>query len=276
MGRSSLQAKDAVGRAGKLAKLSGGSSPLTTLNTGSKGMKKISKFSSHTGTFHVANSPSNSLPDGWNGLLFGLPHFRPLSSLLLPYADPLPSLRLCLVPTPLGVLDKRPKITKGSDLDVSDILSSLGNATFQATHYKRGAAKLQVAHDTLMAQHPKEFGALLTPPSSSSTSGPKKSRGGRNQVLLEQGQAYASVAALNGASSMESASTSFAQPSIDPFALINAHLTTVINSAPPAAPGPAFVRPTKPASHKPANAAHYKHAPKSSKNSRPSSNSKRR
>ena len=162
-------------------------------------------------------------------------------------------------------------------MDVSDLLSSLtpkASSTPEAP--KRGDLKRKVALDTLMAQHTSEIGALLTPPTSSSTSGPKKSRGGRNQVLLEQGQAYASVAALNGASSMESTSTSFSQPSIDPFALINAHLTTVINSAPPAAPGPAFVRPAKPVSHKPANAAHYKHAPKPNKNTRTSSNPKRR
>lgn len=164
-------------------------------------------------------------------------------------------------------------------MDVSDLLKSLTPKTSAPEEPKRGDAKRQLARDTLLGGAAGGIGdgnSLIPPPSASSSAGPKKSRAGRNQVLLEQGQAYASVAALASTSGFGAASSSFSQPEVDPFTLINAHLTTVINSAPPVDHGPAFVRPTKPTAQKPVNATHYKAGAKSHKGGKSSSNSKRR
>lgn len=165
-------------------------------------------------------------------------------------------------------------------MDVADLLDSLSSkAPLAAEAPKRGDMKRQLGRDTLLSNSATSE-ALLPPtilPVSTTSSGPKKSRAGRNQVLLEQGQAYASVAAL-AASTAPGTSTSFSQPTVDPFSLINSHLASVINSAPAVDAGPAYVRPTKPTAHKPANAAHYKGPVKSSikGNHKSSSHSKRR
>lgn len=163
-------------------------------------------------------------------------------------------------------------------MEVNDLLSGLSGSAPVPTEtgeFKRGDLRKLAAREALLSRAGNTeivptFASVTQTSLANVPSQAKKSRTGRNQVLLEQGQAYASVAAFSnssGATSSPISKTSFAQPSVDPFTLINAHLATVINSSGSHTASPTestYVRPQKSKPSKPKPVQSQVHKPSKS------------
>jgi hypothetical protein len=153
----------------------------------------------------------------------------------------------------LGMVDKRPSAAKkNGSMEVGELLTSLqanvGGLDQPQTSMKRGDQKKLMIQQIMMQKLEKQRAHSETPllPSAavvattasapvaeSRKPGHGTSRNARNQALLREGQAFASVHALplaigGTAPSNDASSSGFSGAAMDPFELVNGHLSNVL------------------------------------------------